>query len=118
VTYTPDPEDDRALVGLDVSGVTDAERSRLRVPDQFGRGVIIRSIHPDAPAVLAGLAIDDVIVRARRTSIDSVQDLQTAVGTRLHTVLTIAREGRLFHVVLHKPYIPPPNQVSPGSGGG
>ncbi|MEM7674568.1 MAG: PDZ domain-containing protein [Myxococcota bacterium] len=107
VTYTPDPDDNQALVGLEISGVTDAERTRLKVPGRFGRGVIIRSIHPDAPAVLAGLAVDDVIVRARRTSIDSAQQLRSTVGDREHTVLTVSRNGQMFHVVLHKPYIPP-----------
>ena len=52
--YSPDPDDDRPLVGLRYRSTTDAERKRLAVPDRFGRGVIITSIHPDAPAVLSG----------------------------------------------------------------
>ncbi len=105
--YSPDPDDDRALVGLDVAALTDAERAQLRVPDRFGKGVLIQSIHPDAPAVLSGLKVDDVIVRAQRTNVDSVQDLDDAVGDRSQSVLTVSRAGHLFHVVLHKPYIPP-----------
>lgn len=104
--YTPDPDDDRALVGLTYTGLSDGDRERLKVPERFGRGVIITKIHPDAPAVLAGLEVDDVIVRARRTAVNSIQDLETTIGDREHTVLTVARDGQLFHVVLHKPYIP------------
>ena len=104
--YTPDPDDDRALVGLSFSAATDAERTRLKVPDRFGKGVVITSIHPDAPAAEAGLAVDDVIVRARRTAVNNEVDLSSTVGDRRHTVLTVSRDGKLFHVVLHKPFIP------------
>ena len=104
--YTPDPQDDRALVGLGFRATTDADRARLRVPDRFGPGTIITSIHPDAPAVLSGLKVDDVIVRAGRASIETEADLEAAVGARPQTVLTVARGGQLFRVVLHKPYVP------------
>ncbi len=104
--YSPDPTDDRAVVGLGYRSLTDAERTRLAVPERFGRGVVITSIHPDAPAVLSGLAVDDVILRAHRTDVHSEADLEAATGQRLQTVLTVARGGQLFQVVLHRPYQP------------
>ena len=104
--YTPDPTDGRALVGLGFRAATDAERERLRVPDRFGRGAIITSLHPDAPAVLSGLRVDDVIVRALQANVDGESDLEAAIGDRAQTVLTVSRGGRLFRVVLHKPFVP------------
>jgi S1-C subfamily serine protease len=93
-----------ALSGLELSAVGAADRDRLEVPDEYGSGVVIEDIHPDAPAAEAGLRPGDVIVRAMRDDVDSVDDLSRVVGQRGHTVLIAVRNGEYMELVIQKPY--------------
>lgn len=95
-----------ALSGLSYVPSTDADRERAGVTDQFGRGVTVTRIHPDAPAAEIALEEGDVIVRAETTNINSPADLESAIGDRDHTLLTFARDGVLLQVVLQKPFVP------------
>jgi hypothetical protein len=96
--------DEPALSGLEVAESSDDDRTRAGVTEQFGRGVTIARIHPDAPAAEVALEVGDVIVRAETENISSVEDLRKAVGSREHTMITFARQGQLLTVVLQKPF--------------
>lgn len=95
-----------ALSGLGYGPSTEADRERAGVTEQFGRGVTVTRIHPDAPAAEIALEEGDVIVRAETTNINSPADLETAVGDRDHTLITFVREGVHLQVVLQKPFDP------------
>lgn len=93
-----------ALSGLELDTLSDSDRERLEIPDEYGRGVMVTRVHPDAPAAVAGLQKGDVIVRALLEKIDTPSDLRKTVGDRKQTVVIAVRSGELMHLVLQKPY--------------
>ncbi len=99
---TPPGERD-PLGEVDLSEATDGDRERLKVPRKWGKGVILRNVGPDSPMALSALRDEDVIVRAHRTEVNSVSDLKTAFTGRDHTVVIVARDGRFFEAVIHRP---------------
>mgnify|MGYP006289699627 CR=1 FL=1 len=102
-----------ALAGLEVETVGAGDREALKVPDDYGRGVVVTRIHPDAPAAEAGLLEGDVIVRAMRENVDAPTDLERVVGQRDHTLLMASRDGELMQLVIQPPFDP-----SRGEGSG
>lgn len=101
-TETP-PGDLDPLADVELSEATDGDRERLKVPRKWGKGVILRNVGPDSPMALSALRDEDVIVRAHRTEVNSVSDLKTAFAGRDHTVVIVARDGRFFEAVIHRP---------------
>lgn len=99
-------EPEPALSGMTIGPSTEEERKKAGVTEQFGRGVTITKVHPDAPAAEVSLRNGDVIVRAETTNINNVEDLKKMVGDRDHTLITFARDGILMQVVLKKPFVP------------
>ncbi|HMW47578.1 MAG TPA: DegQ family serine endoprotease [Cellvibrionaceae bacterium] len=66
-----------------------------------GRGLIITKIAPNAPAAQSGLEPGDVIVSANRQAVDSVKQLEQAIGRDSEKILLqINREGGSFFVVI------------------
>lgn len=107
-SYAPPGDDDTALAGTEFTPMDDGLREALKVPEdpQLGYGVVVSQIHPDAPTAEAQLEPKDVIVRADKKKVDSLQDLKEHVGEREHTLITVSRGGQLFQVVIHRPYRP------------
>ena len=97
-------ETEPALSGIEFAPSTDEDRTRAGVTDQYGRGVTITRMHPDSSAAEVKLEIGDVIVRAQKESVNSVEDLKRIVGDRDHTVVNFMRDGQLMSVVLQKPF--------------
>ncbi len=93
-----------ALSGIELQELTDADRQALKVPDRFGKGVVIRRVHPDSPAAEAGLRPNDVVVRAMRKNVDRLEDLTSEVADRDHTLLVASRDGNLMELVIQKPF--------------
>lgn len=91
------------LADVEFAEATDSDRERLKVPRKWGKGVILRNVGPDSPMALSALRDEDVIVRAHRTEVNSVADLETAFQGRDHTVVIVARDGRFFEAVIHRP---------------
>lgn len=102
-TTPTSPEDLDPLADVELSEATDGDRERLKVPRKWGKGVILRNVGPDSPMALSALRDEDVIVRAHRTEVNSVTDLRTAFAGRDHTVVIVARDGRFFEAVIHRP---------------
>ncbi len=101
-------EPEPALSGIDFAPATDDDRKRAGVTDQYGQGVTVTHIHPDSSAAEVAMQIGDVIVRAQKENVSSVEDLRRIVGDRDHTVVNFMRDGQLLSVVLQKPFVPPP----------
>ena len=97
-----------ALDGLALATIDDGVRERLRVPrsDQIGRGVLVTGVHPDSPGAEIALQPQDVIVRAQRQPVDDLSDLENIVRGRDHTLLIVARNGRLYEMVIKPPFKP------------
>lgn len=97
-----------ALEGLELATVDDGTREQLGVPrsDQIGRGVLVTRVHPDSPGAEIDLRPKDVIVRAQRKPVDELSDLEQIVRGRDHTLLIVARNGRLYELVIKPPFVP------------
>ncbi|HEY6528410.1 MAG TPA: DegQ family serine endoprotease [Cellvibrionaceae bacterium] len=66
-----------------------------------GRGLIITKIAPNAPAAQTGLEPGDVIVSANRQAVNSIKQLEQAIGRDSEKILLqIDRDGGSFFVVI------------------
>ena len=101
----PKNEEESALVGLEIDDASSSDLASMKVPEGM-TGVLIRLVDPKSPAAEAQLEKGDVIVRAQREKVTSLESLKAAVGDRDHTVLTVYRGGYPFQVVIHKPFKP------------
>lgn len=97
-----------ALEGLELMTIDEGVRDQLRVPrsDQIGRGVLVTRVHPDSPGAEIALQPRDVIVRAQRRPVNELSDLENIVRGRDHTLLIVARNGRLYEMVIKPPFVP------------
>lgn len=68
----------RALLGVNISDVTDVVASDLRLPEIAG--VVIRGVNPGSSAAEAGLREGDVITRINGIQTNSVPELQEQVA--------------------------------------
>lgn len=99
-----------ALSGIEMHDATDEDREKQGVTKEYGRGVTVTSIHPDSSAAEVSMAIGDVIVRAQKENVNSLEDLKRIVGERDHTVINFMRQGQLLSVVLQKPFVAQPKE--------
>lgn len=66
-----------------------------------GRGVIVSKIAPNSPAAASGLEPGDIILSANRQAVDSVKQLEQAIGRSSDKILLqINRDGGSFFLVL------------------
>ncbi|MCK6550265.1 PDZ domain-containing protein [Myxococcota bacterium] len=94
---TPEP-----MIGLELAEVSASELADMKVPEGV-TGVVVRDVDPASPAAHAMLRPGDVIARAQRDKITSIDALKTSIGTRDYTMLTVYRDGYPFQVLLFKP---------------
>jgi hypothetical protein len=99
-----------ALSGVEMHDATDADREKQGVTKEYGTGVTVTSIHPDSSAAEVSMEIGDVIVRAQKENVNSLEDLKRIVGERDHTVINFMRGGQLMSVVLQKPFVAQPKE--------
>jgi hypothetical protein len=97
---TPEP-----LVGLDLADASSSDLAALKVPEGV-TGVVVRAVDPASPGAHAALKPGDVIARAQRDKITSIDALKASIGTRDYTLLTVYRDGYPFQVVIYKPFQP------------
>src|SRR6185436_4787968 len=93
----------RGYLGISMvpTGITDAARESLRLPD--ANGVIIESVVPDGPAGKAGLREDDVIRKVDGAPIKDNDDLLGQVASRKpgeKVDLDILRDGKTVHATV------------------
>lgn len=114
-THADDRTARAALAGLGMRSLTSADRETLKVPARWS-GVVVSSVEPDSSADAIDLRVGDVVVQAGRKKIEQAADLEEAVGSGDHIVLTVVREGFLFQRVLQPPFegSSPPSARTPG----
>jgi S1-C subfamily serine protease len=93
------PAANSAYIGVTVGSVTPALKQQDHLTPSSG--ALITSVEPGSPAQSAGLRVDDVIVGFNQTTIESPDDLTTAIhpltpGT--HVVLALYRGGTRLKV--------------------
>jgi Do/DeqQ family serine protease len=85
---------DPTALGIVVAPLTPDLANRLGV-DRDAKGVVVQDVNPDGRAADAGLQPGDVIAQVNRRSVQSVEDLRTAVknGGDKPVLLLINRKG-------------------------
>jgi Do/DeqQ family serine protease len=81
------------LSGLEVSDMNDAIRSKYRIADGVGHGVVVTSVDPRSPAAGAGIRPGDVIQELNRKPIDSVAALEKTYDPSKRSVLLLVNRG-------------------------
>lgn len=81
-------------LGIIPTGVSDALRAQLHLPDN--QGLVAQSIVPDSPAAKAGVAQFDIILKANDKALSNVPELIQAVDAAKgkEIKLDIIREGK------------------------
>lgn len=105
--------DARATAGLRYAPLTRTELDDLKVPAKYPSALRVEWVHPRSPAAEASLRPGDLIVGANMSFITDTEGLETLVGDRSHTLITIWRNGRPGQVVLHKPFGQPEERGAP-----
>ena len=93
--------DDKAALGVSVAPLTPELADRLKLPKDT-KGVVVQEVNPDGRAAGAGLQPGDVIQQVNRQSVETVEDLRTAVRRNADkpALLLISREGRNIFVTV------------------
>jgi serine protease Do len=93
--------DDKAALGVSVAPLTPELADRFKLPKDT-RGVVIQDVNPTGRAADAGLQPGDVIQQVNRQTVESVEDLRTAVRRSADkpALLLISREGRNIFVTV------------------
>jgi Do/DeqQ family serine protease len=93
--------DDKAALGVSVAPLTPELADRLKLPKNT-KGVVIQDVNPNGRAADADLRPGDVIQQVNRQSVETVEDLRTAVRRSADkpALLLINREGRNIFVTV------------------
>ena len=93
--------DDKAALGISVAPLTPELADQFRLPKNT-KGVVIQDVNPNGRAADAGLQAGDVIQQVNRQSVETVEELRTAVRRTSDrpALLLISREGRSLFVTV------------------
>ncbi len=93
--------EDTSALGVSVAQLTPELADRLNVPSN-AKGVVVQSVNPDGRAAGAGLQPGDIIQQVNRQSVQTVEELRSAVrsGARKPVLLLISRDGRSLFVTV------------------
>jgi hypothetical protein len=80
VTLSTAERDKRAVVGVQLTELTEEAQKELSVPDM--KGAVVGGIEPDTPAAEAGLLADDVIRAIDGKPVQMLEDVITAVQAK------------------------------------
>jgi serine protease Do len=97
----------RSAIGVVVSGVQEADVTRLHLPGQTG--ALLRAVVPGGPADRAGLQPDDVVVGFGSDPILSPERLRwvaSLAGVGKKVPLRVLRDGRSFDITLELQALP------------
>jgi serine protease Do len=93
--------EDKAALGVSVAPLTPELATRYNLPAN-AKGVVVQDVNPDGRAADAGLRPGDLIQQVNRQSVETVEDLRTAVRRSIDkpVLLLIGREGRNLFVTV------------------
>lgn len=93
--------EDKSALGISVAPLTPELADRLSLP-KGAKGVVVQDVNPDGRAAGAGLQPGDVIQQVNRQSVQTVEELRTAVRRNADkpALLLISREGRNLFVTV------------------
>ena len=93
--------DDKAALGISVAPLTPELADQFKLPKNT-KGVVIQDVNPNGRAADAGLQAGDVIQQVNRQSVETVEELRTAVRRTSDrpALLLISREGRNLFVTV------------------
>jgi serine protease Do len=93
--------EDKAALGVSVAPLTPELATRYNLP-RNAKGVVVQDVNPDGRAADAGLQPGDLIQQVNRQSVETVEDLRTAVRRSIDkpVLLLIGREGRNLFVTV------------------
>ena len=93
--------DDKAALGVSVAPLTPELADRFKLPKNT-KGVVVQDVNPNGRAADAGLQPGDVIQQVNRQTVETVEDLRTAVRRSADkpALLLISREGRNIFVTV------------------
>lgn len=92
----------RAFLGVEISTLTQQDLQRLQIRDRT-EGVVVDAIFPGGSAALAGMRIDDVIIRIGERAIRDLPELTEIIGrARANETLkiTVVRNGKELALVV------------------
>jgi serine protease Do len=93
--------DDKTALGVSVAPMTPELAARLQAPKD-AHGLVVKDVNPDGRAAAAGIQSGDIIQEVNRTSVNSVDELKSALqksGAK-PTLLLINRQGNDLFVTV------------------
>jgi Do/DeqQ family serine protease len=94
--------DDKASLGVAVSPLTPELAARAGLPRDT-HGMLVQQVNPDGRAADAGIQAGDVIVEVNRQSVQTIDELRSAMqkaATDRPTLLLVSREGKDLFVTV------------------
>lgn len=95
------PQDQSGKLGLALQPVTPQIAKQLGL-DSGSEGLVVTNVDPDGPAAEAGIDRNDVILEINRTSVNSIDDVKSALeraGDR-PVLLLISRRGQTIYLTV------------------
>ena len=91
------------FLGVGLETLLDKHREAMNIPSKI-RGVLIRQIDRDTPAVKAGLSTGDVIVEVNKRKIENIDDFRKVVNDSdsSKVLLLIYRNGNYFYTAIRE----------------
>jgi len=94
-------DDDKTALGVAVAPLTPDLAARAGLPKD-ARGVLVQQVNPDSRAADAGIQAGDVIVEVNRQSVQTVDELRSALkkAPDRPALLLVTREGHDLFVTV------------------
>jgi serine protease Do len=93
--------DDKTALGVSVAPLTPELAARAKAPKD-AKGLFVEDVNPDGRAAAAGIQAGDIIQEVNRQTVNSVDDLRTAMkkSTDKPALMLINRQGNDIFVTV------------------